>query len=342
MATQDGRSDYSAATPDRFAFVVPLVHPGGKKVSDYAVVERALKVTLRSYTRQDHGNVVVIVVCHLIPQWANEFKGRVLFLELAAHPLFEANVNDLIVDKGLKHVLGSAFAIARENASFVMLADGDDFVRTDLARLVFSGSLQSRDGYVIRQGYNVSISVSDKTFRILQVLRVQDFDRGCGTCRVFTRTSLTRVLEMLDPKILAWASQLVPTDGLTVSVDASVLTSLWDVAGPVAKDSNRTVQVLGRHVRQASAFDLQPLFEPLAAKACGHGNHYGPRRGGVIWSGVRGCVGRAAFLEQFGLKGGDIELGGFEPGLRLRGTGFGLVNRLRQQLNVRTRRARER
>jgi hypothetical protein len=329
MSTQNGNPT------GRFAFVVPVVHPGGKKVSDYAVVERALKETLRSYTRQDHGDAVVIVVCHRLPAWASEFRGSVRFLRIETHPRFDANVNDVNVDKGMKYVLGSLSAMA-EGAAFVMLADGDDFVRTDLASRVFSRTLSDdRDGFIIRQGYNAMIGVEETTFRVQQVYRVQDFDRTCGTCRIFSRASLARTLERLEPGILGWGDRLVAADGLEIVADAALLSELWEVTAPVVRDPTSTIQAFGRHDRQGSVFALQPLFEPLAAKACGHGNHDGPRRGGIRWSGVRGCADGAVFLEQFGLAGGDIALGRVEPGLWLRGTAFGALNTLRQRFNIR-------
>ena len=319
----------------KFAFVVPVVHPKGNKVSDYSVVERALKETLGSYTRQDAQNVVVIVVCHRIPAWADEFRGRVRFIRIGPHPRFEANANDVQIDKGMKYALGSVLAISVEKASFVMLADGDDFVRADLARYIFSRDLGDHDGFVIRQGFNALINVTQDRFRIVQLFRMQDFDRTCGTCRIFSRTALARELERLDPDILTWGDKLtLSEDGLEISPDSTVLDHLWKITEPVTNELYGIIRILGRHDRYGRVFDLLPLSEPLAGKACGHGNHDGPERGGVRWSGVRGCASGTEFVERFGLTGGTIEVGGVEPGLWLRGTAVGAFNRVRKLLNI--------
>jgi hypothetical protein len=320
----------------RFAFVVPVVHPGGRKVQDYAVVERALRETLRSYAAQTHDDTVIVVVCHKVPDWADLVRDKVRFITIDPHPRFEANVHDVQIDKGLKYALGSIYALSVEGAAFVMLADGDDFVRTDLAARAFEADLGVHDGFIVREGYNVLVSVAGEKFRILQALRVQDFDRTCGTCRIFGRAGLARALARLDGGILSWADRMtVAGDGPAIRPDPALLDHLWAVAAPVAEDHWGTIRVLGRHLRQGRVFDFVPVFEPLAAKACGHGNHDGPSRGDVRWSGVLGCAGRSEFIARFGLAGGNVEVGGFDAGSWIQGTAAGGFNRARRLLNVR-------
>ena len=324
----------AGAAGGRFAFLVPVVHPGGRKVSDYGVVERALKETLRSYTAQEGAEAVAVVVCHRAPAWAGEVRDRVRFIELPEHPDFAANLHRVEVDKGMKYVLGAICALAVEKAAWVMPADGDDFVRRDLARHILARDLGPHDGYIVRQGYNVLVGVRPDKLRILEVFRVQDFDRTCGTCRIFSAAALARAIERLDPGILAWGERLAPDPDGVIRPDRAVLDHLWAVTAPVAGDPWGTIHLLGRHIRQGRGFDFVPLDEPLAAKASGHGNHDGPSRGEIRWSGVRGVADGPAFLERFGLEGGAIELGGRSPGLRARGAAIGAFNRLRKAFGI--------
>ena len=329
MATQT-----SGPAGGRFAFLVPVVHPGGRKVSDYGVVERALRETLRSYTAQDHPDVVVIVVCHRVPAWAGEFRERVRFIELAEHPNFTANANGVEVDKGMKYMLGAIHAIAVEKAARIMTADADDFVRRDTARFILSQDLGSHDGFIIREGYNALVNVRPDTLRIVKVFRVRDFDRTCGTCRIFSPEGILPSLAKLDPDILALGARLAPDADGVIRPDKTVLDHLWAITAPVANEHYETIHLLGRHSRQGRGFDFLPLFEPLAGKACGHGNHDGPSRGEIRWSGVRGVADGQAFLESFGLRGGAIELGGPEPALWARGAAIGALNGLRKALGI--------
>lgn len=320
----------------KFAFVIPVVHPGGKKVSDYDVVERALRETVRSYGHQDYGDVVVIVVCHRVPGWAAEVAGSVRFVEIGAHPAFQANAHDVQIDKGMKYTLGSVLAIAGEGADYVMPADGDDYVRSDLVRRMFDADLGGHDGFLVTQGYNALITVAPDSFKIAQVLRVQDFDRTCGTCRIVSAAGMTRALETLDPGVMGWIDRMTPSsDGQVVRPEPSLLDDLWTATERMSREQFGVIRVLGRHDRQGRTFDLLPVTEPLTGKACGHGNHDGTRSGGVRWSGVLGPVDAGAFIEEFGLTGGRVEPGKSEPALWAQGATYGSLNRLRRALGIR-------
>jgi hypothetical protein len=321
----------------KFAFLIPVVHPGGSKVSDYGVVERALRETLRSYSSQTDADVDIVVVCHQLPAWAAEFRGRVRFVHLPPHPRFAANANDVQIDKGMKYVLGALPALAA-GARYVMPADGDDFVRTDFVEHVFRQDLGDHDGFIVRQGYNVLLEVRERAFHLAQVFRVQDFDRTCGTCRVLSRQALITALERLDRDLLGWTDHLAASDdGLVLVPSPALLDHLWEITTPVLTEYLGTIRVLGRHIGQGGVFAFAPLAEPLVGKACGHGNHDGPANGGNRWSGVLGCTGKAAFVRRFGLAGGAIETDGFDPGLWAGGTAFGALNRLRGRLGINSR-----
>lgn len=323
----------------KFAFLIPVVHPGGSKVSDYGVVERALRETLRSYSSQTHADVVIVVVCHRLPAWAAEFRARVRFVVLGEHPHFAANANDVEIDKGTKYVLGALQALVAENAAYVMPVDGDDFLRIDLAEHVLARDIGGHDGFLVCEGYNALIRVKPETFEIVQTFRVHDFDRTCGTCRIFSRQAMIRAIERLDPGLLAMADRLVPAgagagEGQVITPAPKLLDRLWQATEPVTNDYWGTIRLLGRHIRQGGAFDLLPLTEPLAGKACGHGNHDGPSSGGIRWSGVQGCMETREFARQFGITGGAIEPGGLDRGLQVRGAAIGALNRVRRALGV--------
>jgi hypothetical protein len=324
----------AGATGGRFAFLIPVVHPEGSKISDYGVIERALRESLRSYTSQTHRDVVVVVVCHRLPAWAAEFRERVRFVVLGAHPHFAANANDVEIDKGMKYVLGALQALVVEGADFVMPVDGDDFLRVDLAEHVLARDLGGHDGFLVCEGYNALVRVKPASFEIVQTFRVHDFDRTCGTCRIFARAALVRAIERLDPGLLAMADRLVPAADGSIAAGPELLDRLWRATEPATGDYWGTIRLLGRHIRQGGAFDLVPLAAPLAGKACGHGNHDGPSSGGIRWSGVRGCIDTREFARQFGILGGAIELGGRDRRLRLRGAAIGALNRLRRALGV--------
>lgn len=332
-----GEGAAKAAGRGRFAFLIPVVNPGGSKITDYGVIERALKETLRSYTSQSYGDVVVIVVCHRLPAWAAEFRARVRFIVLgepAAGP-FAPNATDVEIDKGMKYTLGAIQALVVEQAAFVMPVDGDDFLRTDLAEHVFGRDLGSHDGFLVCEGYNALVRVKGQGFEIAQTFRVHDFDRTCGTCRIFSRRALTRAVDRLDSGLLALADRLVPgEDGQVIRPAPELVERLWQATEPATSDYWGTIRLLGRHIRQGGAFDLEPLTEPLAGKACGHGNHDGPSSGGVRWSIVQGCIDNRDFARAFGITGGAIELAGVDWRLRLRGAAIGAFNRLRQALGV--------
>lgn len=340
----DAMVETTAGAPaGRFAFLIPLVNPGGSKVSDYGVVERALRETLRSYTSQTWDDVVVIVVCHRLPAWAAEVRERVRFIVLGepATGPFAPNATDVEIDKGMKYALGALQAIAVEDAAFVMPVDGDDFLRTDLAAHVFGRALGSHDGFLVCEGYNSLIRVKPQGFQMVQTFRVHDFDRTCGTCRIFSRRAMAGALDRLDPGLLAMVDGLVPggettteAGGQVIRPTPALLERLWQATEPAVNDYWGTIRLLGRHIRQGGAFDLEPLSEPFAGKACGHGNHDGPSSGGVRWSIVQGCIDNREFARAFGIEGGTIELDRVDWRPRLRGAAIGAFNRLRQAIGL--------
>jgi len=300
-----GLTDTMEPHDDRFAFVLPVVNPRNARVRDYGTVERMLRETLRSLCAQTWQDVLAVVICHRVPAWANEFAGRVRFLDVGDHPAFAANRNHLQVDKGMKYAIGCMYAIGRQHASLVMLMDGDDFMRTDLAeRLIGLGRAKNEfDGLIIARGLNVQIEPAGEGFCMAGVSDVREFNRTCGSCRIFRADSLSRRFEQFDPGFFSWSQSFGESDSYGVVRPAAALLDHVDrIAKPIRDLDRGLIRVLGRHVRQKTHFSFAILDEPLAAKACGHGNHNGPRQGEIHWRRVLRLVDGQTFLNDFGLR----------------------------------------
>lgn len=285
-----------------FAFVIPVVHPDGRKVSDYGVVENVLRETLTSLCAQDHQNTKIVVVCHRAPNWADQCAPNVHFLTIGDHPAFAANRNHVQIDKGMKYTIGSMFAIDHLGASLVMLMDGDDFIHRGLAaKLLADDAPQSgMDGYIIIGGYHALVQPISEGIAIRGVFEVEDFDRTCGSCRVFTASELVRHMQRLIPDYARLSALL---DAKNHSDISDVLIDHIDaVASGVDNQPDSLIRILGRHVRQHSFLDFLELNQPWAAKGCGHGNHDGRQRGDVHWYRITAVKRTGEFIKEFGLE----------------------------------------
>jgi hypothetical protein len=264
----------------------------------------------------------VVVVCHRVPGWAAEFAGRVRFIDVGDHPAFAANRNHVQVDKGMKYALGCLYAIGRRQASLVMLTDGDDFMRTDLATSLaaLGPAAGAPDGFLITRGLHVQIEPDGDCFALTGAFAVHEFNRTCGSCRIFRAGPLAQRFEQLDPGFLSWSQSLDESGGQgIVRPTAALLDHLDRITDPVRDLDQGLIRILGRHVRQKEHFRLMFLDEPLAAKGCGHGNHDGPRHGEIHWRRVRRLVDGQTFLKDFGLQASPFIRIRPGAGARLRG-----------------------
>lgn len=289
---------------DRFAFVIPVVNPGNAKVRSYATVEAVFRETIQSLLSQGHDDTIVVAVCHRIPSWAADFGDRVRFIDVGDHRAFAPNRNHVRVDKGMKYALGCLQAIGRDNARFVMLADADDFVRTDLAETVLGTHLPParQDGFLITRGVHVQIDWSASRPAVTGAFEVTRFNKTCGSCRVFAAAPLRRALETMDSHLFYHADDLGEPDGRGAILPPTQLLDYLDgLTDPIRHDEGGVVRILGRHTRQRGFFSFEFLEQPLAAKGCGHQNHDGRRHGEVHWKRVTRFVRPSSFLEDFGL-----------------------------------------
>lgn len=294
-----------AESVGRFAFVIPVVHPERTHVSDYQVVERCLRATLKSLSQQTYHNVSVVVVCHTAPDWADEFGPNVHFLTYGDHEIFAANRNHVQIDKGMKYVLGSLYAIERLQAESVMPMDGDDFMNRRLARFVSGRSARppGRDGYIFGGGFHALLEATSDKIELHGAFQVESFDETCGSCRVFLASALAKHINAFDQGLSALVDKFPA--GQIASIPKALLDRVGATTDNIREEPDSIIRLLGRHMRQSPHFDLAKLAAPLPAKGCGHSNHSGPNKGRIHWYRVRKVKRSKTFLNNFGLTDYD-------------------------------------
>ncbi|WP_299410242.1 glycosyltransferase family A protein [uncultured Roseobacter sp.] len=281
-------------------FVLPLVHPQGGKVENYAVVEMILRETLTSLTAQHGPRPHVVVVCHQAPDWAGDFADHVTFLVIPEHPGFAAGRNHVQVDKGMKYVLGTWVALMEPAPDWIMLMDGDDFVHRDLL-VHLQGQEVAEDGFLLAGGYHAALRPASTGFQLEAALKVNTFNDTCGSCRVFRASTLKDRIAAFQPALAALTpDQLADDQGV---LDKGFVDLVVAATDPLREDQDGLIRVLGRHVRQKDHFNFIRVTEALVAKGCGHGNHDGPKAGEIHWHKVTAVTAPGQFLRDFGLAG---------------------------------------
>jgi len=281
-------------------FLVPIIHPKHPNVTDYSRVERLLELTVESALSQTCEDSYVVVSCHRRPAWADRMGHRALLIELPDHPAFEPGRWDRRVDRMIKQSIAAFAAQLRWAPDHMMLLDGDDFVARTLAAQLADGSLGPGgfDGYLLRHGYHVPLRIEGERVAVRSTFKLDDFDRTCGSCRIFHASALLDRIADLVPGAREHATFLAE-DGAT---DFPPL--LADFENAVARYGDAfesPLAVLGRHVQLEGHLDLAPVAEPLAAKGLGHGNHVGRARGTIRWQNVVGMEPVTSFMTRFGL-----------------------------------------
>lgn len=309
---------------NQLCFVIPLVHPNGKKVSDYNAVESILKHTIRSCLRQTHQNISVIVVCHKTPEWAAGLDARVSFVVLNDGPEWTAADLEVCEDKGAKHLLGAQIALTKHHAHAVMFLDGDDFLHKDFARLALAALPKNGDGLVVTRGFHAALQPNGAGFALNAALQVDEFQHTCGSCRVFAADVLADRMTRWWPHVLT--TNLV-SDASTVLADgyAQFQAAVADTKG----NEFGAVRILGRHAPRSMLAELTSWAVPVVAKGCGHGNHDGPRKGEVHWNRSVGAADLAEFASDFSLDGADIDRVA-DPTLTRRARAVAPFNRLKR------------
>ena len=188
----------------------------------------------------------------------------------------------------LKFIAGILYARAKFSPDLIMRVDADDYVNVNLAKysyetLVELSDKQAIDGYLIDKGAQIEMSASpDNKIIYGKTFLVKKFNSSCGTCRVFRKEALYKKISDMHPDILEktddWFSGV---RGNCLIFPPNVLDWLDEISKDNYAEEWHPVNILGRHINQKPYFSFELLPFVGAAKACGHGNHDGPREGKI-------------------------------------------------------------
>ena len=192
---------------------------------------------------------------------------------------------------------------------FYMLADADDYVESRLAERSFKAlndvfGKKEIDGYLIDKGLQVEVAISaDNKLNYSNAYLVKKFHTTCGTCRVFKQENLTKKILEVDSDIFRKSRQWIPNQlGNIIKVPTALPTWLDALCSKDYLEDWHIINVLGRHIRQSEHFNFVLFPHVGAAKACGHGNHDGPRKGGIHKKKIIGKFPIKAFQKKFGIQ----------------------------------------
>lgn len=290
---------------EAFVLVIPVRNPQDKKVVNYSCIEAVLHETVRSLTQQTYSPTHIIIVCHKIPSWAGAIGNNVTFLNVSNIPAFLPNTNPVRVDKGLKYIIGILYAKYTLNPGLIMPMDADDYVNVKLAsKLANKGKFNKEvDGYILKKGLHIKLQISaDYSVNYEAAYLVKEFDRTCGSCRVFKTDALMKSIKAIDIDIASkFSCWPLRSQNASVTVPAEPVMWLSDISQPHYLSENNIVNILGRHINQGAYFNLVPLAFVGAAKGCGHGNHDGPKQGEVHMDKSIRTVSAQQFCSDFGI-----------------------------------------
>lgn len=281
------------------AFLIPVIHPGARTVADYDAVERMLGLTVRAVLRQTAGLAGIVVIAHRYPDWAVD-DPRLRVIALPDRAGLGPDVRPSRIDKAIKQSLAALIATELWDPAHLMLMDADDFVAIDLGETLSAGAFGpgGADGFLIRRGWHVVIRQTAGGVALRAAYLVNDFDKSCGTCRIFrTSAQLERIRQIVPPDVCEGVALAA---GDKAALDA-VLDALLAEAGPGDRPAAPILDLVGRHIMLDGHLDLAPIDAPMAAKACGHDNHTGFSGASVSWNRVRGNVPVAGVAARLGV-----------------------------------------
>ncbi|MFG6106877.1 glycosyltransferase family A protein [Leptothoe sp. EHU-05/26/07-4] len=292
-----------------FAFILPVIHPDSVKVSNYEHVEIVLKRTLESLRRQTFTDIKIIVVCCKIPDWAKDIGDNIYFLDVADSKTFKPNRNIARVDMGLKFIVGILYALEKFKVDLFMRVDGDDYVNSNLAKYAINSldkTLQSStvDGYIINKGLQIEVKVnSNNEIEYGNTYFIRRFNSSCGTCRIFKQATLRAKLLEIHSDIFSKSSHwLAAHQERTVAIPTEMTDWLDQISKDHYAEEWHPVNILGRHINQSEYLNFENFPFLGAAKACGHGNHDGPREGKIHQDKMIGKLPKSILESTFGIK----------------------------------------
>ncbi len=297
-----------------FAFVIPVRNPRDSKVKDYATVLALLKKTIHSLLQQTHPNIQIVIVGHGAPEWCKDLEPRVTFLDVSNCTTFKPDGLYKNIDKGLRWTTGVMYARNKFSPELVMLLDADDYVHVQLAthllRRLRDEPDDVSDGFLVDQGVHALVQVdSNHAIRYRNAFAVRDFNRSCGSCRIFKTGRFIEALREIDPDIESrfqlWDA---PDDRRCVRVPDEYVKWLFQETQGFHQSEQGILGVVGRHGKQDLYFQLVSVAMPGAAKSCGHGNHEGSRQGAPHWERMIQPISLKHFFRDFGIEpdGGSV------------------------------------
>ncbi|MEL6488828.1 MAG: hypothetical protein AAFQ95_02605 [Cyanobacteria bacterium J06621_3] len=298
-----------------FTFIIPVIHPKSVQVSNYSHVEIVLRKTLESLKRQSFREINIVVVCCQIPSWASTIGDNIFFLDVSESDAFKPNPNSIKdaslrrYDLGLKVIVGALYAISKFETDLFMRVDADDYINTQLAeyslstfRRLSENSLV--DGYKIKKGLAVEVSINQNhEIKYGSTYLMKDFDRACGSCHILKKATLAKYILKIDQNLFRECTQQFNAiEGQQHTIPKGILDWLGNITKQDFAEEWHPVNILGRHVKLESHMNFLSLPFLGASKACGHGNHVGPRKGGIYKQKVIGQVSTRLFKYLFGVQ----------------------------------------
>lgn len=292
-----------------FAFILPVIHPDSVKVSNYEHLEIVLKRTLESLQRQTFTDIKIIVVCCKIPDFSKEIGDNIYFLNVADSTTFKPDRNIARVDMGLKFIVGILYAIEKFKVDLFMRVDGDDYVNSNLAKYAINSldrTLRSStiDGYIINKGLQIEVQVNSKNeIEYGDTYFIRRFNSSCGTCRIFKQATLRAKLLEINSDIFSKSSHwLTACQDNAVAIPPEMPDWLDTISREHYLEEWHPVNILGRHINQSDYLNFANFPFLGAAKACGHGNHDGPREGRIHKDKMVGKLPKSVLESTFGIK----------------------------------------
>ena len=134
------------------------------------------------------------------------------------------------------------------------------------------------------------------------------YDWTCGSCRVLLADRIREKLLAFAPGFKGFSAEDIATPDGTLKHE--FLDAIVEAADRHADDPDSLIEGLGRHIRQGKVFKFKRVNEPFSAKRCGHGNHAGPKGGGVHWHRTVKVTKSRTLMTKFGLdKTSDLQPG---------------------------------
>jgi hypothetical protein len=180
------------------SFIIPIINPLHDSKPNMKKIQHNLYQTITNIKKINVPKLIIIVT-HSIPNFYNNDK-EVIYLILTAD-IFDYlgkenpplnNFNEWLImpgenhnkDKGLKYFLGLLWLFNKKTPEYIFLADGDDFIHSNL--LFYLNKLSKKNNlFYLNKGY---LKIEKKLYYL------DDFTNTCGTNRIFKANFFKKTL----------------------------------------------------------------------------------------------------------------------------------------------------